>query len=794
MAKENYIVPISQLRNVCNTKDFQFKTTKSLSSEINPIGQERAIEAIETALNIQKKGFNLFLSGEPGCGKSSIIKAILTKKSAEYPAPTDWVYVNNFDNESLPIPISMQPGSGKVFAKDMDHFINDVVLQIPKLYESKQIKDERSSILGEYNNKEGEYEDVLVKKVEEMGFYIAKTEEGYIANPINTTTKEPMTQEDILKLTSEEKKDLERKQKKITEYLDTHYRDILKIEKNVRKKLEKHLKNVVELSITDSLSELLEKYKTAKEIKNYLKSVKDEILNNATHIVALLIDEDFLQIYKKYNTTDDLTKHYRVNVLVNNGKLKGAPVIFENNPTITSLFGSIEYIEDPTLGPVTSFINVKPGKIHLANGGYLVLEAIDLYKNPRLWEMLKRVIRNGEIQIGDDSMIHTTRVSVRIEPQPIPIKIKVILVGAPELYDFFMTYDDGFDRLFKIKADFNSEIPRTLENESKYASFIGSKCSEDNLLHLDKGAVGKIIEYSSKMADDQMMLSTNFSKIVDILIEADYLARSRKKNVISSIEIIDTIDKIEYRLKKEEEIFLRFIKDDIINIDTKNDVVGQINALTVLSSGEYEFGIPARITAKTFVGESGVLNIEREVRMSGQIHDKGIMVLTGYLGSVFGQKRPLSFEAYITFEQQHYHVDGDSASSTELYAILSSLSEISISQRLAVTGAVNQNGDIQPIGGVNQKIEGFFEICKHRGFSKNGILIPKANTRNLMLKDEIVEAIKSGDFTIYAINTIEEGIELLTGVPAGSVDKEGTLFYLADQKLKSIYNTLNENS
>jgi len=356
-----------------------------------------------------------------------------------------------------------------------------------------------------------------------------------------------------------------------------------------------------------------------------------------------------------------------------------------------------------------------------------------------------------------------------------------------------MGYDDTFDRLFKITADFNSEIPRNEENEKKYASFIGSKCTEDSLLHLDKKAVSKVIEHSSWLIEDQFMLSTNFSKIVDLLVESDYIARKQNKKVISNKCIEDTITKIDYRLKKENEEFQRWIKENIIYIKTTSSLVGEINGLTVLSSGEYSFGLPVRITAKTYVGDLGIVNIEREVRMSGKIHDKGVMTLSGYMGNLFGQSKPLSFESSITFEQQYYHIDGDSASSTELYAILSSLSEIPIKQNIAVTGSVNQNGEIQPIGGVNEKIQGFYDICKYRGFENNAVMIPKSNVRNLMLKQEIIDSVKNGDFNIYAIETIEEGIEILTGVKAGSITEKGSVFYKVNKKLEEFYSVLKDD-
>jgi len=788
------IVKEENLRSFCDYKKFNFKTTKSLSSKITPIGQDRAIEAITTALNIKKKGFNLFLSGNSGCGKSSVIKAILESRAESESPSNDWIYLHNFDNNSKPIAVEVEKGKAKKFTKDLHKVIDEFIPQVPKTYESKVFKNERKAILKEYDNKEVEIEQGLSQKMMEYGFVLGKTEDGgYSATPFNGNG-DLLTSEAILKLSSKEREKIEKNQRKIQILTDKAYRKSSDLDKKIKKKFEKHLSKVI-LETLESVGfyDLQKKYKFNQNLKNHLKEIQEDINENAHSFAALLIEDEFLNQYKRGATLEELIQRYKVNLFINNEKLKGAPVIIDNNPTITSIFGMIEYVDDPNKGPVTSFIHIKPGKIHQANGGYLVLEAMDLYKNPRLWEMLKRVIRNQEIQIGDDAFVHSSRIAVRIEPEPIPVNIKVILVGTPDLHEYFMTYDDNFDRLFKITADFNSEIPRNKENEFKYASFIGSKCTEDGLLHLDRKAVSKVIEHSSWLIEDQYMLSTNFSKIVDLLVESDYIARQRSKKVISSNCIEETIQKIDYRLKKENEEFQRWIKENIIYIKTDDSLVGEINGLTVLTTGEYSFGLPVRITAKTFVGDLGIVNIEREVRMSGKIHDKGVMTLSGYLGNIFGQNKPLSFESSITFEQQYYHIDGDSASSTELYAILSSLSGVPIRQNIAVTGSVNQNGEIQPIGGVNEKIEGFYSICKHRGFNNNGVMIPKSNVRNLMLKHEIIDAAKRGDFTIYAIETIEQGIEILTGVKAGSINEEGSIFYKVNKKLEDFYSILKDD-
>ncbi len=781
-----YKVSLENTKNRCDYEKFNFKSTKSLNSEINPIGQERAVEAIYTALNIEKKGFNLFLSGSPGCGKSSIIKAILTKRSKEKEAPSDWIYVYNFENKSKPISLELPNGEAKGFKKIMDNFIDDFIIQIPKIYQSKFFKNSRKEIIKEYENRENEYENKLSLKCRDLGFMFGKIEDGYNVTPF-TETEDGITlfsSEDILKLSNGEKEKIERDQRKIVKLIDELYVKILDLEKKTRTKLEKHVKKSVKEALKISGFPDILKNNKISSLKPYLKSVKESFEEDALSFAALLIGDEFLTQYKKDMDIEELTNRYKVNLFINNKKLEGAPVIIDNNPTITSIFGMIEYVDDQTKGPISGFKHIKPGKIHFANGGYLVLEAMDLYKNPKLWDMLKRVIKNQEIQIGEDPHTLTSRISVKIEPQPIPVNLKVVLIGTPELHEYFMNYDDGFDRLFKIKAEFNTDIPRNRENEDKYAAFIGSKCVEDSLLHLNRKAVAKVIEYSSRLAEDQFMLSTSFSKIVDILVESDYIARSKNKKIITDNEILKTIYKIEYRLKKENEIFLQWIKDNIIYIDTTSSKIGEINGLTVLTSGEYSFGLPVKITAKTFVGDLGIVNIEREIRMSGKIHDKGVMTLSGYMGNIFAQDKALAFEASITFEQQYYHIDGDSASSTELYALLSSLSGVPIKQNLAVTGSVNQNGEIQAIGGVNEKIEGFFEICKHRGFDNNGILIPKANIRNLMLKDEVVDAIKDGHFSIYAVETIQEGIEILTNEKAGCIDTEGTIFYKVNEKLK----------
>ncbi len=788
------IVSVKNLKNVCDYNKFDFTTTKNLGNNVKPIGQERAVEAIHTALNIEKRGFNLFLCGESGCGKSSIIKSILEKKSKEKNAPNDWIYVHNFENKSKPISIELPNGKAKELRNKLNKAIDNFITQIPKTYHSKIFKNERKNIITEYKIKESELEESVARKCRALNFIFSKEEEGYSITPYVEKDGEIslLDKDDILTLDLEEKKTIDKNRVKISKLIDSLYVKILNYEKKTRKKLEKHIKKVITKSLVLCGFSDIVKNNNISNIKEFLKSVKESIDENYLVLTSLLINDEFLEHYKKDIEIDELTNMYKINLFVDNKKLDGAPVIIDNNPTISSIFGMIEYIDDPNKGFVSGLRNIKPGKIHYANGGYLILEGIDLYKNPKLWEMLKKVIRNQEIIIGDELYTSSSRISVKIEPEPIPVNLKLILLGTPELHEYFIDYDDGFERLFKIKADFNSEIPRTEENEKKYASFIGAKCNEDSLLHLNKKAVCKVIEYSSKLAEDQLMLSTNYSKIVDILDEADYIARSKNKKIVTDEEITSTIEKIEYRLKKENEIFSKLIKDDIIYIDSHGSKVGEINALTVLNSGEYCFGLPVKITAKTFVGDIGVMNIEREIRLSGKIHDKGVLTLSGYIGNVFGQDKLISFDSSISFEQQYYHIDGDSASSTELYALLSSLSEVPIKQNIAVTGSVNQNGQIQAIGGVNEKIEGFYDICKHRGLNNNGVIIPRSNVRNLMLRDELIEDVKKGNFYIYAIDTIEEGIEILTDMKAGDINTPDTIFYKVNEKFKKFYDIQNK--
>ncbi len=791
---EKNIVSVKNLKNVCDYNKFDFTTTKNLGNNVKPIGQERAVEAIHTALNIEKRGFNLFLCGESGCGKSSIIKSILEKKSKEKNAPNDWIYVHNFENKSKPISIELPNGSAKELRNKLNKAIDDFITQIPKTYQSKIFKNERKNIITEYKIKESELEESIARKCRALNFIFSKEEEGYSITPYVEEDGEItlLDKDDILTLDLEEKKTIDKNRVKISKLIDSLYVKILNYEKKTRKKLEKHIKRVITKSLVLCGFSDIVKNNNISNIKEFLKSVKESIDENYLVLTSLLINDEFLEHYKKDIEIDELTNMYKINLFVDNKKLDGAPVIIDNNPTISSIFGMIEYIDDPNKGFISGLRNIKPGKIHYANGGYLILEGIDLYKNPKLWEMLKKVIRNQEIIIGDELYTSSSRISVKIEPEPIPVNLKLILLGTPELHEYFIDYDDGFERLFKIKADFNSEIPRTEENEKKYASFIGAKCNEDSLLHLNKKAVCKVIEYSSKLAEDQLMLSTNYSKIVDILDEADYIARSKNKKIVTDEEITSTIEKIEYRLKKENEIFSKLIKDDIIYIDSHGSKVGEINALTVLNSGEYCFGLPVKITAKTFVGDIGVMNIEREIRLSGKIHDKGVLTLSGYIGNVFGQDKLISFDSSISFEQQYYHIDGDSASSTELYALLSSLSEVPIKQNIAVTGSVNQNGQIQAIGGVNEKIEGFYDICKHRGLNNNAVIIPRSNVRNLMLRDELIEDVKKGNFYIYAIDTIEEGIEILTDMKAGDINTPDTIFYKVNEKFKKFYDIQNK--
>ena len=770
--KNQYELSHRSLKSTCNPNLFKFETTDSLEPITTGIGQDRGIKALEFGLNVDINGYNLYIEGPSGVGKTMYTKHYLDTISKKKKVPQDWCYVYNFDNPNEPIAISLPAGQGKDFRDAMDRFIKDIKHDIKETFNNEDFEKEKALIKQEYDEKRSELMDRLNQTSSQYVFQVKSATNGiYMMPVINGKTIE---EEEFEKLDDDTKKDFENKSTIVQQHVMEAISQIKAIQSESDRKINEWQSNVALLTVNAHINYIKSNFKRNKKITKFLDDVKKDILKNVS--AFLLADDSNKSTNQPQQQRQESPKpwlNYRINLFVDNSNSEGAPVIMDSNYSYPNIFGKLEY-ENYYGSLKTDYTMLKPGLLHIANGGYLIMQAADLVSNHYCYEIFKKVLRTKELGIENLVDQHSSMVMVSLKPEPIPLNLKVILIGNESLYQNLISVDADFRKLFKIKVEFEDDAPLTAENMNKLAKVVQGFCQSEELPPLDKSGMAKIIEFASRLANDQTKLSTKFSEITQIVGEAATLAKLRKEKVIVGSTVDEALVQRNERVQKYNEKYIEMINNRTLLIDTQGFKVGQINGLTVMNIGDYSFGLPARITANTYVGKSGIIDIEREVDMSGSTHSKGILILTGYLGEMFAQDIPLSLTASLCFEQLYNGVDGDSASSTELYAILSSLSGIPINQAIAVTGSVNQKGDIQPIGGVNEKIEGFFKICKLRGLDgSHGVMIPKLNEKNLNLSDEVVQAVKENKFHIYAISTIEQGIELLTGVPAGKKDETG---------------------
>ena len=773
------------LRVVCNPNVFDFETTESLEPIVSGIGQDRGIKALEFGINVSVKGYNIYLEGPSGVGKTMYTKNYLDTISKKKKTPPDWCYIYNFDKPNEPIAVSFPAGQGKEFALAMDNFIKDIKKDIKNTFNNEEFEKEKTLIRQEFENKKNTLMEKLNKEALKYGFFVKTAQNGiYMMPVVNGKTIE---EEEFDKLDENIKKEFEDKSTIVQEQIIQVISEIKAIEKNADKKIEEWQSNIALLTINVHINNIKSQFKRNKKITKFLADIKTDILKN----ISLFMMDDTAEPKTNVPKPDSPAPwlNYRVNLFVDNSNLEGSPVIMDSNYSYHNIFGSLEY-ENYYGSLKTDYTMLKPGLLHYANGGYIIFQAEDLVSNGLCYETLKKALKVKALSIENASDQRSSMVMVSLKPEPIPLDIKVLLVGTSNVYHTLLSLDNDFRKLFKIKVEFEEDAPRNLENMQKLARFAHGFCEKEQLPHLDKSGMARLIDYSTALTDDKEKLSTKFNDMSQIIGEAATWAKIAKSKVISSEHIEKALKEQIERVKKYDTKYLEMIKDNTLLINTSDSVVGQINGLTVMTIGDYTFGKPAKITANTYMGKTGVVNIEREVDLSGSSHSKGILILTGYLGEKFAQDFPLCLTASLCFEQLYNGVDGDSASSTELYAILSSLSEIPINQSIAVTGSVNQKGEIQPIGGVNEKIEGFYQICAERGLDgSHGVMIPIQNVRNLHLPENIVQSVKQGLFHIYSVSTIDEGIEVLTGVPAGKKDKNGnfpvgTVNYLVYEKLK----------
>ena len=787
--KNEFELSYKKLKSTCNVDLFNFDTTDTLQPINTGIGQDRGIKALEFGLNVDINGYNIYLEGPSGVGKTMYTKHYLDTISKKKKTPQDWCYVYNFDNPNEPVAISLTAGQGKEFKEAMDRFIADIKRDIKETFSNDDFEKEKALLKQEYETKRTVLMDKLNATSIQYGFQVKSAKNGIYMMPIiNGRTIE---EEEFEKLDEQIKKEFEEKSSIVQQHVMEAITQIKMIQSEADKKVSEWQSNVALLTVNAHINYIKANFKRNKKINKFLDDVKKDILRNIN--AFLTADDEKNQQPPQPMQRQELVKpwlNYRVNLFIDNSNREGAPVIMDSNYSYPNLFGKLEY-ENYYGSLKTDYTMLKPGLLHIANGGYLIMQATDILSNQMCYETLKKVLRTKELGIENLVDQHSSMVMVSLKPEPIPLNLKVIVIGSDSIYQTLISVDNDFKKLFKIKVEFEDDAPFSQENMNKLAQVVHGFCLAEELPPLDRSGMAKIIEFASRLADDQSKLSTRFSEITQVVGEAATLARLKREKVITGKIVDEALKQRLERAQKYSEKYMEMIDSHTLLIDTTGFKVGQINGLTVMNVGTYAFGLPARITASTYVGKNGIINIEREVDMSGSTHSKGVYILTGYLGEMFAQDIPLSLTASLCFEQLYNGVDGDSASSTELYAILSSLSGIPINQAISVTGSVNQKGEIQPIGGVNDKIEGFFKICKSRGLDgTQGVMIPKLNVKNLNLSDEVVEAVRNKQFHIYAIETIEQGIELLTGVPAGKKDPvsgkfpAGTINYLAYEKLK----------
>ena len=789
----------------CKTEDFNFQCTDELTPLDRFIGQDRALDAIRFGLEVDKPGYNLFVTGLTGTGKTSAIKAHLEsiiedmERQEKSKPPCDWCYAHNFDDPDRPFALSLPAGEGKFLRSRMTYILALLREEMPKVFKSEQFEAERREMEEKGRLTTQEIMGALEQDARSQGFAVQMNQTGVTIFPM--VENRAMSPEEYQALEEEQRKSVDEVRNQLMQQTQETMAKVREAEKESWDLIHDHERSAAEHRVADIFRPTVNAYENVPEVNHYLRHLADNVL-------------DHLNLFKDDEAVPSQTAPpmgsappsgsgpgnpflaFEINLLVDNSDVVTSPIVVEPNPNWGNLFGRIE--RRATMGTYFSDLSMlKPGSIHQANGGYLVLNARDVLTYPPVWEGLKRVIRNREIRLEDPAEQNGFFVPQGLRPEPIPLDIKVIITGDESTYRLLTTVDnEDFWDLFKVKAEFDNKVDITPDNIDAYCAFICRTCEDEGLRAFDANGAARVIEFAARMVSDQKKLSTRFGQIKDLLIESDYWAGQASCELVLGEHVEQAVNKKIHRLNIVEERVQEMVENGSVLLDFTGSVVGQVNGLAVYDLGDFSFGRPSRITAQTFAGREGVINIEREASLSGSTHDKGVLILSGYLGAKFGQERPLTLSSSLCFEQSYDGVDGDSASSTELYAIMSSLSGLPLKQNLSVTGSVNQMGEIQPIGGVNQKVEGMFDVCRIAGLTGDqGVMVPHQNLRNLMLRADVVAAIKEGKFHIYSVRTIDEGLEILTGVTAGERGPhgefpEGTVNGLVEKRLRELHQSM----
>lgn len=774
----------------CDPDNLGFTSTAEVEAAETPIGQERAIAALEFGLSIPAGGHNVFVVGMPGTGRTSMSRSIAEQVALTLPAPPDWVYVYNFDDPRRPNAFAFPSGRAGELRADMDQFVEDLRRAITEAFESDEYAERRDELVRGFREQRQHELEQFEQQAREQGFAMGRTPSGVVLAP--TLGGEVMSPQQFAALPEVQRNEVEQKRQSLEKQLEEIMRRAYRLERQARRAVQDLDREVVSAATAPLLEDIATKWADVGELLNHLEDIKKDIEDNAELFRRMAVGEEEhtvplpapLQPKPPY-------ERYRVNVLTTAQGLSGSPVIMEPNPTVQNLTGRIEY--QAQMGAlVTDFTMIQAGSLHRANGGVLILDARELLTKPFAWEALKRCLKSGEIRIESLAEALGLVSTVTLQPEPIPLTAKIVMIGPPLLYYLLYAYDEDFPKLFQVKADFDWVSARSANTIRAYGQFIAGQCVREGLPHLTAAAVARVVEQAARFAEDREKLTAQFTLVENLVREAAYWARKNGHDEVQREDVEHAIEHKIWRSNRVEEALVEYIRRGMITVHTKGATVGQINGMALISLGDYVIGRPSRITARCHMGQGGVVNIDREAKLSGPIHDKGCMILAGFLGQRYASEQPLSCSISLTFEQSYDEVEGDSASSAETYAILSALSDLPLRQDLAVTGSVDQFGNIQPIGGVNRKIEGFFAACKETGLTgTQGMIIPDSNLDNLMLRDEVVQAVREGKFHVYTVSTIDEGVELLTGVPAGEQQPdgsylEGTVNYRVQQRLREL--------
>ncbi|MGC8683862.1 MAG: Lon protease family protein [Athalassotoga sp.] len=753
------------------------KSTKDVKIKVKFDHQSRAYEALKDAVKLDNKNYNIFVAGPTGSGRHTFVREFLSQIVSEMPVPKDWAYVYNFSNAFAPRALSFEPGNAQRFKDAMSKMKKEVLESVKRAFESNDYAKRKSDLEGKYASKRKELWDSLSKKSSELGFAVQVGPTGIMTIPV--LNGKPLSQEEFDRLNPDQKKFYEENVIKLKKLVDGTLHKSRVLENEFKDKMDKLDEEIAKFAIDPIFDELNEKFKENSDVVDFLKLVKKDILDN-------------LEVLRNDQTDKDkFMSRYDINVVIDNSKVHGAPVVEELNPTYANLFGKVEYYA--TMGTLqTDFKFIRSGAFHRANGGFMILNAEDLFRSELSWDATKRLINSGTLKIENIQEYLGYGITVTLNPEPIPANVKIIMVGEPWIYDLLYQYDADFRKFFKIKAPFDWEIDLSSDGVEYYLQLLRSVIDKRNLLHVDESGIKEIIRTGMRLIERRTKISTQANRITAILVESDHKARELKKKKIDAQSVKEALKAMELRLSLEADRMLEYFKNNEIMIDTTGEKVGQVNGLTVIEGGDYPFGMPVRITAKTHLSDTGVIDIQRESNMSGKIFTKAVLIISNYLSAKYTTKHPLSFAATVSFEQTYSTIEGDSASVAETLSIISAISKIPLKQSLAITGSINQNGEVQPVGGIPYKIEGFFKVCKIKGLTGDqGVIIPASNVDDLVLDPEIIESVKAGKFHIWTVRNVDEALEIATGKKAGKMDgkmnyEKGSINYLVVKEIERI--------